>query len=213
MNHFPKYLKAAALTISLFFCLPIAKADSAAAQDLANLLENFQSMKANFEQVIYDQKQRPLQKNVGNMALKRPNKFRWEVKRPTPQLLLTDGSHFWIYDIDLEQATQQKADSHNSSSPASLLSGSVNDLEKRFNVSYVKKSGNGKWFKLVPADQDDMFQWVELGFENGQLSGMRLSDKLGALSSFTFSNVQINPQLSADLFVFKAPKGVELIKN
>lgn len=210
MKYFITSIKVTILTIFLLASLT-AKAN--AASDLASLLANFQSMKANFEQVVLDQNQHPIQKNIGDMALKRPGQFRWEVKQPTPQLLLTDSNHFWIYDIDLEQATEQKADKNNLNSPASLLSGSISSLENRFDVSYLKKPDSAKWFKLVPKNDDDMFQWIELAFVDGKLSAMRLNDKLGALSKFSFSNVEINPPLKNSLFVFKAPKGVEILKN
>lgn len=204
------FAKVTILTISLLFTIS-AKAN--ASNELSQLLANFQSMTANFKQVVYDQNETPLQTSTGDMALKRPGQFRWEVKDPIPQLLLTNGNDFWIYDIDLEQATQQDAEAGNNSSPASLLSGSVQSIEKRFEVTHINRPGNERWFKLVPKDNSDMFQWIELGFHNSKLSTMRLNDQLGTLSTFGFSHVQINPSLSTNLFTFKAPKGVEVIRN
>ncbi|MDF3054777.1 MAG: outer-rane lipoprotein carrier protein [Gammaproteobacteria bacterium] len=200
--------------IALFILvLSLTNANASTAEDLSQLLTNFQSMQADFKQTIYDQNQKPLQKSMGNMALKRPGQFRWETKQPTPQLLLTDGNYVWIYDIDLEQATKQKADTGNQNNPASLLSGSIKDIERRFEVSTIQKPGKIQWFRLVPKDDSDMFQWIELGFADGKLSSMKLNDKLGTLSVFDFSNVRINPTLNASLFTFKVPKGVEVIIN
>lgn len=204
------YLKTA-IAICLLFMLPISiYADAPAA--LSKLLTNFQSMQADFEQTVYDKNEKPLQKNTGSMALKRPGQFRWETRTPMHQLLITNGKHVWIYDVDLEQATQQPLDT-SSSNPASLLSGSVNDLERRFAVSALKKPGKAQWFRLAPKDDSDMFRWIELGFTDGKLSMMRLNDKLGTLSVFRFSHVKINPKLEARSFTFVPPKGVSVIKN
>jgi outer membrane lipoprotein carrier protein len=198
--------------LTIFLSSPIALIATPADQ-LSKLLANFQSMTANFEQVVYDENSAPLQTSTGNMALKRPGKFLWKTQEPIPQLLLTNGDVLWIYDIDLEQATEQKMDTDNESNPASLLSGSIHSIEQRFAVSDVNKPGNEKWFRLAPKDDSDMFQWIELGFLNGKLQSMVLNDKLGTLSNFTFSNVKINPNLNTSMFNFKAPARVEVLKN
>lgn len=182
-------------------------------QELAGLLGQFNAMTGQFTQVLYDANGKPTEKSTGTMALQRPGKFRWEVKQPDPQLLIADGNTLWIYNKDLAQATQQKLD-QSSNSPALLLSGSIDSVQSRFNISYPSnENAPGKWFMLKPKSKDDMFQWVELRFNNGNLADMRLFDNMGTLTDFHFSNVKINPPLDASTFKFKAPKGVEVIKN
>lgn len=182
-------------------------------QELAGLLNQFSAMTGQFSQVLYDANGKPMQKSTGSMALQRPGKFRWEVYQPNPQLLIADGSTLWIYDKDLAQATQQKLD-QSSNSPALLLSGSIESVQSRFNVSYPgNETAPGKWFMLKPKDKNDMFQWVELRFVNGNLADMRLYDNMNTLTDFHFSKVKINPPLNESMFKFKAPKGVEVIKN
>lgn len=210
MRHMSNLIKAVLLSIFLLCVIP---ANANAPEELSQLLANFQSMQADFKQTVYDQNEKPVQQSTGNMALKRPGQFRWETKEPIPQLLLTDGNYVWIYDVDLEQATRQKADTENDSNPASLLSGSTKRIEQRFDVSDIQRPGKEKWFKLVPKDDSDIFQWIELGFVDGKLSAMKLNDRLGTLSIFSFSNVRINPPLKASLFSFQVPKGVEVLKN
>ena len=181
--------------------------------ELASLLSSFQGMTAQFKQVVAGNKKIPGQTSTGKMALQRPGKFRWDVQQPNPQLLIADGRYLWIYDVDLEQATRQKLDTSNTSSPASLLSGSVSSLRDRFDVARLPESGNMTGFRLKPFNNSDLFQWIELYFTDGKLSKMLLQDNLGALNTFYFSNVQMNPALKASLFQFNPPKGVEVIKN
>lgn len=183
-------------------------------QELTSLLSQFNAMSAQFTQIVYDAKKRPLQTSSGTMALQRPGKFRWEVTQPNPQLLIANGKFLWIYDKDLAQATRQKFDASNSNSAAMLLSGSVADVQTRFNITYPKKNpGPGQWFLLTPQHNKDMFQWVQLHFVNGVLASMRLADNLDTLTDFQFRKVVINPSLNAKLFTFKAPKGVAVINN
>ena len=206
-----KFLAFDILLVCLLFTTSIFAAQPS--EELAGLLNKFNAMTGQFTQVLYDANGKPMQKSSGSMALQRPGKFRWEVYQPNPQLLIADGNSLWIYDKDLAQATKQKLD-QSSNSPALLLSGSIESVQARFNVSYPgNENAAGKWFMLKPKDKNDMFQWVELRFVNGSLADMRLYDNLNTLTDFHFSKVKINPPLNASMFQFKAPKGVEVIKN
>lgn len=194
-----------------FFLLITGSAFADASDDLSRLLSSFHSMSAGFEQTTYDANKRPIQKTSGLMALSRPGKFRWEVKQPNPQLLIADGNYLWIYDIDLSQATRQKFDKNKANSPASLLSGSVENLKSRFNVIHIGRNDDS--YRLTPKAASDLFKWIELRFTDKKLTHMQLSDSLGSLSTFEFKDIQLNPNLDSFLFQFKAPKGVDIIQN
>lgn len=199
-------LKGLCLSLILFAFTAHAQT---ASDDLTQLLSSFQSMSAQFQQVVFNSHGKALQRSSGQMALMRPGKFRWQVFKPNPQLLIANGRNLWIYDIDLSQATEQLLDKNNNNSPASLLSGSIADLENRFIVT--RKTAQS--FQLKPKSENDMFKWIELTFSHSKLTQMRLMDNLGSLTDFHFSQVNINPKLSPSLFQFKAPRGVEVIKN
>lgn len=198
------------LTLFLFLLASYAGASNTS-DELSNLLSDFQSLSANFNQTIYNAKHQPIQKSDGSMALLRPSKFRWEVKDPNPQILIADGTHLWVYDVDLSQASHQKLEKNKLNSPASLLSGSVSDLKARFGVTRLTTHPMES-FRLVPKTQGDLFQWIELSFSDKKLVQMRMSDNLGSLSVFQFHNVKINPPLSSSVFQFKPPKGVDIIR-
>src|SRR5207244_2528759 len=99
--------------------------------------------------------------------------------------------------------------------PAMLLSGSVQTLMNNFNVTKPASVANNAvdWFQLVPKDQSNMFQSVQLGFKAGQLREMRLTSNLGQLSVLKFYNVKVNPSLSPGLFRFSPPAGVDVVKE
>jgi outer membrane lipoprotein carrier protein len=200
------------LMVALFYSMSIF-ADKNDAHDLASQLSHFNSMTANFAQILYDSSGNVIQKNTGQMALKRPGKFRWQVDKPNKQLLIADGRFLWIYDEDLEQATKQKLDKNQANSPAWLLSGSVTSLEDRFLIYRVKKGEPGEWFQLKPDNQKDLFKWIQLHFVQGNLTEMQLYDNLGQLSKFVFTNIKINPNLPNNVFQFSPPKGVDVVEN
>lgn len=188
-------------------------------EQLAALLNGFQSMQANFTQATYDNMGRQLQKTSGKMALQRPGKFLWQATAPTKQTVLADGNYVWVYDPDLAQATRKKMNAQNNSNPASLLSGSIADLQQRYNVSVMEPKGSaksaskGEWFELRPKNANDLFQWIQLNFVNNNLQKMIVADNLGQKSTFTFTGVQINQPIDPKKFVFKAPTGTDVIQQ
>ena len=72
--------------------MTIAHAETAAA-DLSVMLEHLQSMKANFTQTAYNARGKTQQVAYGRMALLRPGRFRWEVLKPMPQLIIANQTN------------------------------------------------------------------------------------------------------------------------
>ncbi|MFZ3068605.1 MAG: outer membrane lipoprotein chaperone LolA [Gammaproteobacteria bacterium] len=196
-----------------WLCLCLATptfADSTS--DVAALLNNVKTMRANFVQTVYDNRNKAMQQSIGRMAMQRPGKFRWDVTKPIPQLIVANQSRLWIYDPDLEQVTIRSLAQATGETPALLLSDVDNVLDKDFKVQPLKK-GSGTWFKLIPKKADSMFAWIELGFTDGKISEMRLQDHLGHVTSVKFKNIETNVALSANLFVFKTPANVDVINE
>jgi outer membrane lipoprotein carrier protein len=193
---------------------PIFNLDDPDATQLGKLLNNIQTMQADFVQQSLSSKGKVQQTSQGHMSLSRPGKFRWDTRTPSKQLLVTDGTYVWIYDPGLQQVVRRNLNASNAANPASLLSGKVEDLQQRFYVTKLNPvSGGGLWYELKPKQGNDLFQWIQLRFDNNDLSEMRVADNLGQESVFTFSNVKVNASLSAQLFQFTPPKGVDVVKD
>jgi len=186
-----------------------AFADSAADQ-LVKILGGLQTLQANFSQNVLDGRGNVLQRTTGEMTMQRPGKFRWEVVKPSKQLLIADGQQIWFYDVGLQQVTVQKQPTTQGNSPAALLSGSPQVLAQNFTITQV---ANDQTFKLVPKESSGLFRSVELKFDNNKLQTMRLVDNLGQVTVVTFSQVQNNPALNSGLFRFVPPKGVDVVRS
>jgi outer membrane lipoprotein carrier protein len=191
--------------IFLFFFTTSTFAQSAS-QQLSDLLQNLQTFQANFSQAIQDKAGNTLSQSEGKMALKRPGLFRWETQKPNQQLIVADGNTIWIYDKDLAQITKQKQNTQ-TNAPGLLLSDSVSNLILRFKI----ESENNAEFKLTPKAKKDLFQFVELIFDQSQLTQMILHDNLGQITVIKFTNTKTNQALSPSLFRFRAPSNIEVI--
>jgi outer membrane lipoprotein carrier protein len=197
----------------LFLAPVLAKAESASAQ-LIQILDHITSLQTRFIQTVYSGgKKNILQQTSGVMSLQRPGKFRWQVFRPSEQLLIADGRRVWFYDEGLAQVTVQKQQSENQNSPAMLLSGSSNELTRNFTITGLSTSDTEQRYKLVPKIKNSLFQAVILDFQHNELHGMRIVDSLGQSTVVMFSHVKTNPALPAKLFHFVVPKGVDVVEG
>lgn len=198
------------IVIFLFTTTSVFAASSSAA--LSELLNSVQSMQANFTQTIKDTRGKKGQSSTGKMALQRPGKFRWEIIKPMPQLIIANQQKLWIYDPDLEQVTIRSLKGSSDETPALLLSHDNAALDSHFDISMQEDKASGwQWFKLKPKKTDNMFNTVQIGFQNKHLQEMQLEDNLGNVTLIVFSKLQTNPSLSASLFTFKARANVDVI--
>lgn len=169
-------------------------------------------MQAQFKQTLYDANGDPIQHAAGSMALVRPGQFRWQIQGRNAQLIVVDGQHVWTYDPGLQQATEEKMPNSAKTSPAFLLTGSTQAIADDFKITTLK----GKYpqtYRLFPKDNNSLFTWVELGFNNHQLKQMILQDQLGQQTVIQFSNIKWNGTVDPKAFQFSPPKGVDVIRQ
>lgn len=199
------------IVILFFIFFNAAYADTAASDALSQLLKNIQTMQASFNQSIVDKKAKQIQHSSGLMSIQRPGKFRWEVKKPVAQIIVTNGSKVWIYDPDLEQVTIRALSKEVGQSPAMLLSNTNIALEKDYVVAKEADASSLNWFSLTPKNKNSVFAMIRLGFNSGQIREMVLQDQLGHTTSIEFFNIKLNPSLASSLFAFQIPRHVDVI--
>ena len=188
-------------------------ADKASGQ-LNQLLTEMQSMQANFEQWVSDAKQTTLQHVTGKMWIQRPGQFRWDTDEPYPQQIVSDGTHLWIYDEDLEQATKKTLDNQIGNTPALLLSGDPRRISENFAVTGYKFDNTGELqFDLHPKDKDAMFSLLRVHFLKGNLLDMYLEDNLGQTTHIEFTAIRKNDKIDSKQFDLKLPPDVDVIEE
>jgi len=187
-------------------------ASAAATDALKVFLTQTQTVKARFAQMVLDKNLKPLQQAQGVMQFSRPGKFRWDYQKPYEQVIVGDGSKLWIYDKDLNQVTVRKLDRALGSSPAALLAGS-NDLERDFKLSNLGMEKGLDWLEALPKSRETMFERVRMGFGKSGLEAMELRDQFGQTTVITFTDVERNPRIAADVFRFTPPQGADVISE
>lgn len=181
------------------------------ASELSDLLDQMKTMRASFKQTIYDNNGKALQQSTGDMALERPGKFRWQVSAPMPQTIIANDGRLWVYDPDLQQVVIRSLQKEAGEAPALLLSRQNGALENDYVIESMPVEKNMKWFSLKSKHKDSMFASVKFAFEHAQLKEMVLEDQIGHTTRMQFSKIELNVNLAASLFVFKAPAGTDVI--
>jgi outer membrane lipoprotein carrier protein len=209
-----RVLAAFVCSATLFITSPLWAASATDGRQRADaFLQGLKGLQAEFKQTLSDRTGQVTNESSGTLAIKRPNRFRWDYTDPYEQLIVSDGTRIWVYDSDLEQVTVRKLDAALSSTPAMLLSGE-GALTDNFTVLETEERNGVVWIHMQPKRNDTDFKSVSLGFASGksqELKFMELADKLGQTTLLEFSKVQRNPTLDASRFAFKVPSGADVI--
>jgi outer membrane lipoprotein carrier protein len=63
----------------------------------------------------------------------------------------------------------------------------------------------------TPKAKESGFDKILLGFKNNKIHALSLFDSFGHHTNIQFSEVEINPKLDEKGFLFKPPKGVDVV--
>lgn len=180
---------------------------------LERLLAAMTSYQAAFQQSVANRYGETLQTATGQVVLQRPNRMRWQVDEPYPQLVLADGVSLWVYDPDLEQATVAPLADAIAGSTAVFLTGTADALTAHFHVHHVAAPTEGESaFVLEPKDASAVFREATIAFTaDGLLASLTIADHLQQTTRMVFTAAVRNPVLESTLFEFEVPPGIDVI--
>lgn len=190
--------------------MPLFAQAAGAVDRLHQFLATTKTLQADFSQLVVTRGGRKPQESSGVVSISRPGKLRWDIRKPYPQLVVSDGEKVWIHDSELQQVTVRQVGKAIGGSPAALLSGS-NDLERNFTLSEAGEREGMLWVEAVPKSGDSGFERVRIGFAGNDLKAMELQDSFGQTTLIRFSALERNPPLPAASFRFVPPAGVDIV--
>ena len=179
---------------------------------LQAFLDQVRSLRAEFQQTLFDEDARQLDQASGMVYIQRPGRFRWDYVAPYPQEIVGDGEKVWIYDSELQQVTVRPLDDALGDTPVMLLS-SDRPVEESFQVRAMDGPDGYEWAGLKPLGDQISFTEIRLGFEGDTLRIMELKDAFGQLTRLRFVNMERNPELDPTLFQFTPPEGADIFSN
>ncbi len=199
--------------ILLFLCaLAVPTFAGSGPERLHAFLDQFRSLRAEFQQSVFDEDARQLDDASGMVYIERPGRFRWDYTKPYRQEIVGDGEKVWIYDSELEQVMVRPLGDALGDTPVMLLS-SDEPVEHSFDVRAIDGPDGYDWAGLTPLGDEVNFTEIRLGFDGDTLRIMELKDAFGQLTRLRFANVERNIDLDAGLFQFTPPEGADVFSN
>ena len=173
--------------------------DEKAAVLLAEKLQTMNSLSAHFSQNSSGKEGRPKVER-GEMQLKRPNQFRWQVIAPFNQEIIASEGKLWILDPDFLQVVIKNQGDQSGPTAVQLLSGNAASFLQDYLVSR-KGSAADAVYTLTPKNGSDLFERLEINFKQEQLATITILDALGGKRRIEFTQVAVNQPIASDLFM------------
>ena len=188
--------------------------DLAAASQLAAILEQTRTLRADVDVLTLDQDGREIQESTALLVMQKPDHFYWEILSPYSETMLTNGERIWRFEPDLEQVTVEHFNNDINRTPVMLLNGEAAHIAESYTISSADlDAGTLARFILYPKANDSLFTRLSLTFAGNALEEMQFEDSLGQKTSLTFSGLQANTTIDPGTFEFHMPDDVEIIDN
>ncbi len=183
--------------------------DTAAAR-LAALLVPIQHLKAEFTQTVLGPQRELVQSSEGYLRVARPRQFKWVMRSPYEQTIVTVADRLYVYDPDLQQVQVKPLAAALTGTPALVLLGTASEIDAQFAVTETAADGITE-FVLVPKDPDALYTQIRMMFNAKTLTQIEIVDSLGQLTDVNFHNLEVNGAPLPDEFEFAIPPDADLI--
>ncbi len=154
---------------------------------------------------------------TGVLLLKKPGRMRWNYAQPPGKLFVLDGKDAYFYspgESTVQRVSAKKLDDLRS--PLRLLLGHAQLAKELSNLQIAPSGYGGSAFELtgVPKGMEQRVESFQLTVTaDGIIQAIRVEEKDGSVTRFSFTGEQDNVPASDSDFVFKAPPGVTVING
>jgi len=194
-------------------------AQASGLDSLENFIRSAKTGRAEFTQVVTGPAREGQgarsKTSSGTFEFARPNRFRFDYKKPFEQTIVADGQTLWLYDVDLNQVTARKQSQVLGSTPAALIAAApdLGALRKDFDLEAAGEKDGLQWVQATPKVKEGQLHSVKVGFRGNELAALEILDSFGQRSVLTFTKMEINAALSPELFRFKPPQGADVVRQ
>ena len=176
------------------------------------------TLRAGFEQKIYDAASGQTLASRGALALKKPLRMLWEYKEPEAQTIIADGKNIYFHIPAERQVTVQPLiNALNSRSPVLFLAGGKR-LREIFRITVVPGPNDSKipqaTLLLEPKEKSLTVTriTIRVSTEDYTIISFTLNDWTGNRSEVAFTDMTVNGPIADKAFSFTPPKGTEVIE-
>jgi outer membrane lipoprotein carrier protein len=194
-------------------------AQASGLDSLENFVKSARSGRAEFTQVVTgparDGQASRSKTSSGTFEFSRPNRFRFNYRKPFEQTIVADGQTLWLYDADLRQVTSRKQAQALGSTPAALIASAPDlaTLRKDFTLEAAGEKDGIQWVQATPKAKEGQLHSMKAGFRGNDLAALEILDSFGQRSVLTFTKMELNVPVPPEQFQFKPPQGADVLKQ
>lgn len=153
----------------------------------------------------------------GTVQVRKPGMMRWVYTSPEPKEFVSDGERVYSYiPADQKVFVADVPPDDKLGTPALFLAGKGN-ITRDFEAAYadVPVAEGTTVLRLTPLGADPEFEYLLLTLDIDSLQILALSarDFQGGDSTISFANLQENQGLTDNDFVFRIPRGTDVISD
>jgi outer membrane lipoprotein carrier protein len=189
------------------------------AQSLQKRIDGIKDFSADF---VHAYEGGVLRKQVierGRLLIKKPGKMRWEYTVPEAKTFVSDGAKLYSYVPADKQVIVSPVPAEDQATTPTLFLAGKGSLTRDFTASLADlppgMPAGSRTLKLVPKSRQQDYDWLMLVVDPATLGlrGLVTVDAQGGKSSFSFTNLKENINLSDKDFTFKIPRGVDVLST
>jgi len=216
MSRGPSHSLLAAICSWALVATSPAGAQSAVVDRMIESLASTQTLSADFSQTTAAKSAR-LRSASGTFYISKPGLLRWEVKKPYPQIQLLNDKEFWLFDVDLAQASVRPIHAANLTGIAALLL-NTNSLTReqlltRYGFSDLGARDGLQWIGVTAKTPEPGITSLAVGVDSESLlRRFEIHDNLGQVTRIELIRILKNVAIDPKLFQFTPPAGVSVLR-
>lgn len=152
----------------------------------------------------------------GTVVIKKPGRMRWVYTTPERKEFVSDGLRIYSYlPEDRQVMVTDVPPVDQATTPAAFLAGR-GDIARDFAAEFDETSSAGTTaLKLTPRRPEPEYEYLVVAVDPGtlQIRALTTRDRQGGVSTLTFSNMTENQGVADKVFVFRIPRGVDVITD
>ncbi len=200
--------------ITLFQGNVFAKDLQSLVSDVQKTYESIETLKFEFTQELSMNSMESLFEATGKAAFKKPGMMKWDYISPDTQQIVSDGKTIWIFQPAFNQVIISTFPKERNVA-RDFLSG-MGRLNEDFSITFLEGNSSKPYhLKLTPKEPQTNTTGliIKVDEKTSMVEEFTNFDLLGNATKIKMKTIEINPELSSDLFSFTIPEGAKIVRE
>ena len=187
------------------------------ARRLQEVYDRVDGFKADFTQVTTVPMSRRRREGAGTVSFVKPHKMRWEYLSPDYQVMVGDGREVRLYFSASGQMMIRDVDDYLDSDVTYAFFAGSGDIVRDFVVGESPAGldirPDQSLLRLTPRELHPQVDYLDLvvGENPFFIRRMEIVDHFGSVTTLSFTNIELNPDLPTDFHRFEPPPDTEIL--